>query len=96
MSALKDYRNLLDDARNTYTGKLHIHPRHAIEAADAAIAELEYRLSYVEDERNHLSEMLEIAAEDEWSDSDTVDTLDDYSETWLICLGERADKKEQK
>ena len=62
--------------------------------ADAAIAELSGRIAELEDERTHLATMLEIAAEDEWHDSDTIDTLDDYSETWLICLGVRADKME--
>ena len=41
MSAADEYRKLLDDARNTMTGKLHISPRQALDAADAAIAELE-------------------------------------------------------
>jgi len=35
------WRNLLDDARNTQTGKLHISPRQVLTAADAAIAALE-------------------------------------------------------
>lgn len=41
VSALEKYRSLLDDARNTQTGKIHISPRQALDAADAAIAELE-------------------------------------------------------
>ena len=39
MTALEEYRRLLDDARNTQTGRLHISPRQALDAADAAIAE---------------------------------------------------------
>jgi hypothetical protein len=32
-------RRLLDDARNTQTGRLHIDPRQAVEALESALAE---------------------------------------------------------
>lgn len=60
----------------------------------ANLAHEDEKRRQVEDERKHLATMLEIAAGDAWHDSFTGDPEDDYAETWLICLGDRADKRD--